>query len=69
MPPIKGSWLSMRYNISACSMSLKDRRVPIDNNWVENQIRHWALGLLNWLFGGSLRSGQRAAAIMILMLI
>jgi transposase len=25
MPPIKGSWLSMRYNISACSMSLKDR--------------------------------------------
>jgi len=41
--------------------------VPIDNNWVENQIRPWALGRSNWLFAGSLRSGQRAAAIMSLI--
>ena len=41
--------------------------VPIDNNWVENQIRPWALGRSNWLFAGSLRSGQRAAAIMSLV--
>jgi hypothetical protein len=41
--------------------------VPIDNNWVENQIRPWALGRSNWLFAGSLRSGQRAAAVMTLI--
>ena len=41
--------------------------VPIDNNWVENQIRPWALGRSNWLFAGSLRSGKRAAAIMSLI--
>jgi transposase len=44
-----------------------DGYVPIDNNWVENQIRPWALGRSNWLFAGSLRSGQRAAAVMSLI--
>ncbi|MFA0814005.1 IS66 family transposase [Microbulbifer epialgicus] len=44
-----------------------DGGVPIDNNHVENQIRPWALGRSNWLFAGSLRSGQRAAAIMSLI--
>jgi transposase len=34
---------------------------------VENQIRPWVLGHSNWLFAGSLRSGQRAAAIMSLI--
>jgi transposase len=46
---------------------LEDGTVPIDNNWVENQIRPWALGRSNWLFAGSLRSGQRAANIMSLI--
>jgi hypothetical protein len=41
--------------------------LPIDNNWAENQIRPWALGRKNWLFAGSLRSGQRAAAVMTLI--
>jgi hypothetical protein len=45
----------------------EDGDVPIDNNWVENQIRPWALGRSNWLFAGSLRSGQRAAAVMSLI--
>lgn len=45
----------------------EDGAVPIDNNQVENQIRPWALGRSNWLFAGSLRSGQRAAAIMSLI--
>ncbi|MEW8072215.1 MAG: IS66 family transposase [Candidatus Thiodiazotropha endolucinida] len=45
----------------------EDGDVPIDNNWVENQIRPWAVGRSNWLFAGSLRSGQRAAAIMSLI--
>jgi hypothetical protein len=40
---------------------------PIDNNPVENQIRPWALGRSNCLFGGLLRSGKRAAAFMSLI--
>jgi transposase len=46
---------------------LENGNLPIDNNWVENQIRPWALGRSNWLFAGSLRSGQRAANIMTLI--
>ncbi len=46
---------------------LNDGAVPIDNNWVENQIRPIALGKKNWLFAGSLRAGQRAAAVMTLL--
>jgi transposase len=46
---------------------LDDGHLPIDNNWVENQIRPWALGRSNWLFAGSLRSGQRAANVMTLI--
>ncbi|SDX25071.1 Transposase, partial [Nitrosomonas communis] len=38
-------------------------RLPIDNNPVENAIRPIALGKKNWLFTGSERAGQRAAAI------
>ena len=45
----------------------EDGAVPIDNNRVENQIRPWALGRNNWLFAGSLRSGQRAANVMSLI--
>ncbi|HEV7318852.1 MAG TPA: IS66 family transposase [Ensifer sp.] len=44
-----------------------DGRLPIDNNHVENQIRPVAIGRSNWLFAGSLRAGQRAAAIMTLI--
>jgi transposase len=46
---------------------LDDGTVPIDNNWVENRIRPIALGRSNWLFAGSLRAGQRAAAAMSLI--
>ena len=46
---------------------LDDGRIPIDNNWVENQVRPWALGRKNWLFAGSVRSGQRAANVMTLI--
>ena len=52
---------------SALIRYLEDGAVPIDNNWVENQIRPWALGRNNWLFAGSLRGGQRAAAVMSLV--
>lgn len=46
---------------------LSDGQVPINNNWIENQIRPIALGRKNWLFAGSLRAGKRAAAIMSLI--
>jgi len=46
---------------------LEDPALPIDNNWVENRIRPIALGRANWLFAGSLRAGQRAAAVMSLI--
>ena len=46
---------------------LDDRAVPIDNNHVERQIRPVALGRSNSLFAGSLRAGQRAAAVMSLI--
>jgi len=46
---------------------LDDGDIPIDNNWNENRIRPIALGRSNWLFAGSLRAGQRAAAIMSLI--
>lgn len=51
----------------ALTRYLVDGHVPVDNNWLENQIRPWALGRSNWLFAGSLRAGQRAAAIMSLI--
>jgi transposase len=40
---------------------------PIDNNPVENAIRPIAPGRKNWLFAGSARAGERAAAIMSLI--
>ena len=46
---------------------LTDGCVPIDNNWIENQIRPIAIGRKNWLFAGSLRAGKRAAAVMSLV--
>jgi transposase len=51
----------------ALTRYLNDGDVPIDNNWVENQIRPWAVGRANWLFAGSLRAGRRAAAVMSLV--
>ena len=52
---------------SALIRYLDDGNLPIDNNWVENRIRPIALGRANWLFAGSLRAGQRAAAVMSLI--
>ena len=51
----------------ALTRYLGDGQLPIDNNWIENQIRPVAIGRSNWLFAGSLRAGQRAAAVMSLI--
>lgn len=48
----------------ALTRYLDDGSVPIDNNWVENQLRPWTIRRGNWMFVGSLHAGQRAAAIM-----
>ena len=51
----------------ALTQFLDDGQLPIDNNWIENQIRPIAIGRSNWLFAGSLRAGQRSAAVMSLI--
>jgi len=70
VPDGSGTARALDYSLkrwAALTRYLDDGAVPIDNNWVENQIRPWALGRSNWLFAGSLRSGQRAAAVMTLI--
>jgi transposase len=52
---------------TALTRYIDDGDLPIDNNWVENQIRPIAIGRSNWLFAGSLRAGKRAAAVMSLV--
>jgi transposase len=42
---------------------LRDGRVEIDNNMVENAIRPTVIGRKNWLFFGQADAGQRAAII------
>jgi hypothetical protein len=46
---------------------LDNSAVPIDNTWVENQRTPIALGKRNWRLAGSLRAGQRAAAVISLL--
>ena len=42
---------------------LRDPKIEIDNNLVENAIRPTALGKKNWLFFGDAAAGQRSAII------
>src|SRR3954469_2262039 len=42
---------------------LDDRRICLSNNAAERAVRGIALGRKSWLFAGSDRGGQRAAAI------
>ncbi len=70
VPEGSGTARAIDYSLKrweALTRYLDDGHAPIDNNWVENQIRPWAIGRSNWLFAGSLRGGQRAAAIMSLI--
>jgi len=46
---------------------LQDGAVPIDNNFIERQIKPWAMGRKAWLFCGSELAGQRAAVVMSLV--
>ena len=70
VPDGSGTMKAIDYSLKrwdALTTFLGDPHTPIDNNWVENQIRPIAVGRKNWLFAGSLRSGQRNAAIMSLV--
>ena len=51
----------------ALTRFIDDGQLPIDNNWIENQMRPIAIGRKNWLFAGSQLAGQRAVAIMSLI--
>ncbi|GHD04938.1 hypothetical protein GCM10007320_66360 [Pseudorhodoferax aquiterrae] len=52
---------------AALTRFIDDADLAADNNRIENLIRPIALGRKNWLFAGSLRAGQRPAAIMSLL--
>jgi transposase len=70
VPKGSGTAKALDYSLkrwSALTRFIDDASLPADNNWVENQIRPIAVGRSNWLFAGSLRAGQRAAAIMSLI--
>jgi transposase len=51
-----GQWVGLE-------VFLRDGRVEIDNNLVENAIRPTAIGKKNWLFIGEAGAGQRGAII------
>lgn len=51
----------------ALSRYAETGHLPIDSNPVENCIRSIALGKKHWLFTGTERAGQRAAAIQTLL--
>lgn len=48
----------------ALTRCIDDADLPADNNRVETRSGAIALGRQNWLFAGSLRAGQRTAAVM-----
>jgi transposase len=52
---------------TALTRHLEDGSVPIDNNFIERQIKPWAMGRRAWLFCGSELAGQRAAIVMSLV--
>ena len=52
---------------TALTLHLEDGAVPIDNNFIERQIKPWAMGRRAWLFCGSELAGQRAAIVMSLV--
>lgn len=65
-PPRGSLAKAIQYTLNrwaALTQFLKDGRLPLDTNAVENAIRPIALGRRNWLFAGSEAGGVRAAQI------
>src|SRR5690625_362024 len=70
VPDGSGTAKALDYSLKrwvALTRYLEDGAVPIDNNYLEQQIRPLAVGRKNWLFAGSERAGRRAAAVMSLI--
>ena len=59
--PIGKALLYAKGQLPKLKPYLKDGRIQIDNNLIENAIRPLALGRKNYLFAGSHRAAQRAA--------
>jgi transposase len=53
--------MALRLTDTKLCVHLRDGRVQIDSNLVENSIRPSAIGRKNWLFMGDAHSGYRAA--------
>ncbi|MGO6849608.1 IS66 family transposase [Rhizobium beringeri] len=70
LPQKSGTAEAIRYALfrwaSLCRF-LDDGSIEIDNNAAERAIRPIALGRKNWLFAGSNKGGERAAAILSLI--
>lgn len=57
----------IRNHWEALVVYIEDGSLPIDNNQTERLMRRVAVGRKNWLFVGSLRAGERNAALMSLV--
>jgi transposase len=70
LPQKSGTAEAIRYALSrwpSLCRFLDDGTIEIDNNAAERAIRPIALGRKNWLFAGSDKGGERAAAILSLI--
>ncbi len=70
MPPGSATAKAIYFSLNrwaAWVRYIDDGPLPADNNCVENQIRPVAIGLSNWQFARSPRTGKRAAAGMSLI--
>jgi len=56
---VRNHWVELR-------RYLDDGDLPIDNNETEQLMRQVALGRKNWMFAGSIRGGERTAAMLTL---
>jgi len=56
----------VRNHLTELMRYLEDGRLPMDNNETEQLMRQVALGRKNWLFAGSVRGGERNAALLTL---
>ena len=57
----------LRNHWEALQTYLRDGRIPIDNNDVEQLMKQVAIGRKNWLFVGSVAAGERAADFLTLV--
>jgi transposase len=70
LPHKSGTAAAIRYTLSrwaSLCRFLDDGTIEIDNNAAERAIRPIAIGRKNWLFAGSDKGGERAAAILSLV--